>query len=57
MFTRIYWRHFDWLLLGVVLLLCGVGVAVIYSATRNSPDLVDYWQRQINFIGIGTKFQ
>ncbi len=53
MFTRIYWRHFDWLLLGVVLLLCGVGVAVIYSATRNSPDLVDYWQRQINFIGIG----
>lgn len=53
MFTRINWRHFDWLLLIVVLLLCGISVAIIYSATRNSPDLVDYWQRQINFIGIG----
>jgi rod shape determining protein RodA len=53
MFARINWRHFDWLLLFVVLILCGVSVAIIYSATRNSPDLVDYWQRQVNFIGIG----
>lgn len=53
MFTRINWRHFDWLLLFVVLILCGVSVAIIYSATRNSPDLVDYWQRQVNFVGIG----
>uniref|UniRef100_A0A7C1JXZ4 Rod shape-determining protein RodA n=1 Tax=Caldilinea aerophila TaxID=133453 RepID=A0A7C1JXZ4_9CHLR len=53
MFTRINWRHFDWPLLLVVLLLSAIGVAVIYSATRNSPDLVDYWQRQVNFILIG----
>uniref|UniRef100_A0A7C1FTW4 Rod shape-determining protein RodA n=1 Tax=Caldilinea aerophila TaxID=133453 RepID=A0A7C1FTW4_9CHLR len=53
MFTRINWRHFDWPLLLVVVLLSAIGVAVIYSATRNSPDLVDYWQRQVNFILIG----
>lgn len=53
MFTRINWRHFDWPLLLVVLLLSAIGVAMIYSATRNSPDLVDYWQRQVNFILIG----
>lgn len=53
MFARINWRNFDWLLLLVVLILSGIGVAVIYSATRNSPDLVDYWQRQVNFIGFG----
>jgi len=53
MFARINWRNFDWLLLLVVLLLTAIGVAVIYSATRNSPDLVDYWQRQVNFIVFG----
>ncbi len=53
MFARINWRHFDWLLLFVVLILCGISIAIIYSATRNSPDLVDYWQRQVNFVGIG----
>ena len=53
MFARINWRHFDWLLLFVVLVLCGFSVAMIYSATHNSPDLADYWQRQVNFVGIG----
>lgn len=53
MFARINWRHFDWLLFFVVLVLCSISIAVIYSATRNSPDLVDYWQRQVNFVGIG----
>ncbi|MCS6827839.1 MAG: rod shape-determining protein RodA [Caldilinea sp.] len=53
MFARINWRHFDWPLLLVVLLLSSIGVGLIYSATRNSPDLVDYWQRQVNFILIG----
>lgn len=53
MFARINWRYFDWPLFLVVLLLSSIGVALIYSATRNSPDLVDYWQRQVNFILIG----
>jgi len=53
MFARINWRHFDWPLLFVVLVLCSFSVAMIYSATHNSPDLADYWQRQVNFVGIG----
>ena len=53
MFARVNWRHFDWVLLFVVLVLCGFSVAMIYSATHNSPDLADYWQRQVNFVGIG----
>ena len=53
MFARVNWRHFDWVLLFVVMVLCGFSVAMIYSATHNSPDLADYWQRQVNFVGIG----
>jgi rod shape determining protein RodA len=32
------WRHFDWILLLVVVLLVGYGVTMIYSATRNAED-------------------
>lgn len=53
MFARINWRHFDWLLLVVVLALCGISVAMIYSATHNSPTLMDYWLLQVQFVGIG----
>jgi len=53
MFARINWRHFDWPLLTVVLVLCGVSVAMIYSATHNSPDLSGYWLLQVQFVGIG----
>lgn len=34
---RYMWRDYDWLLLGVVLLLMMGGVAMIYSATRGDP--------------------
>lgn len=53
MFARINWRHFDWLLLFVVLVLCGVSVAMIYSATHNSPDLAGNWLLQVQFVGFG----
>jgi rod shape determining protein RodA len=53
MLTRLNWRHFDWLLLGVVLFLCSVSVAMIYSATHNQEGLTDYWLRQITFTGFG----
>jgi rod shape determining protein RodA len=33
MFERRLYYHFDWLLMGAVLALCGVGVATIFSAT------------------------
>ncbi len=53
MFQRLNWRHFDWLLFAVVVFLCGLSVAMIYSATANTVDLSDYWIRQIIFAGVG----
>lgn len=53
MFDRQLWRNFDWLLFAVVTLLSIIGIAMIYSATHNTPDLTDYWIRQVVFLGIG----
>jgi rod shape determining protein RodA len=53
MSARQLWRNFDWTLLFVVLLLCGIGVSMIYSATANTVDLYDLWLRQLIFIGAG----
>ena len=53
MFQRLNWKLFDWPLFVVVMLLCGVSIAMIYSATATTPDLSDYWIRQINFTLIG----
>ncbi len=47
------WRYFDRTLLIAVVALCGIGIAMIYSATANTVDLADYWQRQLIFLGIG----
>jgi rod shape determining protein RodA len=44
--TRRHWRSFDFVLLGVALLLVIYGVAMISSATRGTPDMADLWQRQ-----------
>lgn len=46
-------RNFDWPLLLVVLLLCMIGVSMIYSATANTVDLSDLWLRQSILIGVG----
>ncbi|MBP6440266.1 MAG: rod shape-determining protein RodA [Caldilineaceae bacterium] len=53
MFQRLNWKLFDWPLFLVVMLLCGLSIAMIYSATATTPDLSDYWIRQINFTLIG----
>jgi rod shape determining protein RodA len=53
MLERSLWRNFDWWLLAAVLALCGVGVAMIYSATFNTIDLADYWLRQVVFLVMG----
>lgn len=47
------WRQFDFLLLAVMVLLVVLGVAMIRSATINTVDLVDLWQRQARFAAIG----
>ncbi len=52
MFQNLNWKQFDWLLLGVVLLLCLLSFAMIYSATMNT-ELTDLWVRQVGFVIAG----
>jgi len=53
MLDRSLWRNFDLLLMLAVLALCGIGIAMVYSATITTVDLRDYWQRQLFFVLIG----
>jgi len=46
-------RHFDRPLFFAVLLLCGIGIAMTYSATSTNLALTDYWQRQLFFTILG----
>ena len=54
------WRHFDYVLLAVTILLTAYGVLMIYSANLGSPDprLQDLWRRQalMGIVGIGAVF-
>src|SRR5918992_1462272 len=59
MFERRLYFHIDWLLLGAILLLAGIGVAMIYSSTyRLMPDGSGYAGRefwtQLYALGLGT---
>jgi rod shape determining protein RodA len=49
------WRHFDYVLLLVTILLAAYGVVMIYSANLGSPDprLQDLWRRQALFGATG----
>jgi len=51
------WRHFDYVLFVVTIILAALGVVMIYSANLGSPDprLHDLWRRQAMFgaVGIG----
>jgi len=51
------WRHFDYVLLAVTVLLTAYGVVMIYSANLGSldPDLADLWRRQaiLGAAGVG----
>ena len=58
MFERRLYFHIDWLLLGAVLMLAGIGVAMIYSTTyRLMPDGSGYAGRefwtQLYALGLG----
>jgi rod shape determining protein RodA len=48
-----FWRHFDFWLLGSVLLANAFGVAMIRSAIAGNEVLATYVNRQIIFIGLG----
>lgn len=50
MFERRLYYHIDWVLIGAVLLICAIGLAMIYSAT-SGPSRV-YWT-QLYAVGLG----
>ncbi len=52
MFTLRSLRELDWTLLILALILCGVGVLQIYSATQSS-DLANHWWKQLIYIAAG----
>lgn len=51
---RRIWRHFDYILLAVTVILILFGLAMIYSATKDSPELGDYvWdQAAVAVVGL-----
>ena len=50
---RKVWRNFDFVLLGATVLLIGFGVAMIHSATLNTPDLTGLALRQAIYALVG----
>ncbi len=40
------WHYFDWGLLVIALVLTGIGIAMIYSATQGAESLADAWRKQ-----------
>lgn len=53
MLRNISWRHFDFWLLGAVMLAIAFGIAMIDSAVAGNAELVGYPGRQAIFAGIG----
>lgn len=54
MFDRRLLANFDWILCGIVLLICAIGVAAIHSATIGSPQMAFYKVRQMYWIFLGS---
>jgi len=50
---RLSYREFDWFLFGLVVLLCLLGVAEIYSTTQNQPRFASMYLRQLAWVGLG----
>ncbi len=53
MLKNISWRHFDFWLLGAVVLAIAFGIAMIDSAVAGNAELSNYPNRQAIFAGIG----
>jgi len=50
---RLSYREFDWYLFGLVVLVCLLGVAEIYSTTQNQPRFASMYLRQLAWVGLG----
>jgi len=53
MFKKEIWRHFDYWLFGVVLLLCVFGIIMIRSAIAENEELAGAVQSQATYVAIG----
>lgn len=53
MFERNLWRYFDWPLFLATVILCLIGIAMIYSATFNTEEISNYWLRQTVLLVLG----
>ncbi len=51
---RKIWRNFDFVLLAATVLLIAFGIAMVYSATLDTPDLQDLPQRQLTWGLVGS---
>ncbi len=52
MILRRFTRDFDWPMLLIVVVICGVGVVQIFSATRETP-FQDVWWKQLVYVAMG----
>ncbi|MCX6032670.1 MAG: rod shape-determining protein RodA [Chloroflexi bacterium] len=50
---RVFWRRFDWVLLGLVLILSGFGLLMIASALAGNQVLAMWPWRQAGFLAVG----
>ncbi len=50
---KLNWRYFDFWLTAALILLLAIGLAMVYSATRNTEGLEDSTRRQAIFMAIG----
>lgn len=53
MFDRRLLTNFDWILCGIVLLICAIGLVAIHSATLGDSGMAGYMTRQIRWIILG----
>lgn len=53
MFDRRLLSNFDWVLLGLVFLICGLGLVALHSATVGSAEMAIYRNRQVFWMLMG----
>lgn len=53
MFDRRLLANFDWILCGIVLLICSIGIIAMYSATAGSYNMEVYRSRQVFWMLLG----
>jgi len=53
MAARVRYREMDWLLFGLIVVICLIGILEIYSTTRSQPAFATMHLRQLTWLGVG----